>query len=163
MKCEWCKENLGPNKNRFCNKSCSAKHTGWHRRKHRSCGRCNKEYTSRGNIFCSRECYTLSKNEKTNEERLEQIASGTNSARAAKMFLLETRNECSICCLKDIWNQKPINLILDHIDGNPANHNISNLRLVCPNCDSQLPTFKSRNMGNGRHNRMKRYHSGQSY
>ena len=38
-----------------------------------------------------------------------------------------------------------------------------NLRLVCPNCDSQLPTYKSRNRGSGRHSRRQRYRDGQSY
>lgn len=61
------------------------------------------------------------------------------------------------------WNNKDIVLILDHIDGNPDNNNPSNLRLVCPNCDSQLPTFKSKNKGNGRAYRRLRYKEGKSY
>jgi hypothetical protein len=54
-------------------------------------------------------------------------------------------------------------LVLDHIDGNPTNNCRENLRLVCPNCDSQLATYKSRNRGNGRHYRRQRYADGQSY
>ena len=42
------------------------------------------------------------------------------------------------------------------------NNIISNLRLVCPNCDSQLPTYKNRNKGNGRHSRRVRYSKGKS-
>lgn len=57
----------------------------------------------------------------------------------------------------------PLALVLDHIDGNPDNNHRDNLRLVCPNCDSQLPTFKSRNRGNGRSFRRQRYHEGKSY
>ncbi|WIM86214.1 hypothetical protein PT015_14985 [Candidatus Mycobacterium wuenschmannii] len=38
-----------------------------------------------------------------------------------------------------------------------------NLRLICPNCDSQLPTYKARNRGSGRHYRRQRYANGQSY
>jgi hypothetical protein len=34
---------------------------------------------------------------------------------------------------------------------------------VCPNCDSQHPTFKSRNRGNGRAWRRQRYADGKSY
>jgi hypothetical protein len=37
-----------------------------------------------------------------------------------------------------------------------------NLRLICPNCDSQLPTFKMRNRGRGRHSRRQRYADGKS-
>lgn len=53
--------------------------------------------------------------------------------------------------------------MLDHIDGDAANNRRDNLRMVCPNCDSQLPTFKSRNRGKGRHSRRERYANGQSY
>ena len=35
------------------------------------------------------------------------------------------------------WNGKPLPLILDHIDGVNTNNFPSNLRLLCPNCDSQ--------------------------
>jgi 5-methylcytosine-specific restriction endonuclease McrA len=54
-------------------------------------------------------------------------------------------------------------LILDHVDGNADNWELANLRLVCPNCDAQLPTFKSRNRGNGRAYRRARYAAGRSY
>ena len=92
-----------------------------------------------------------------------EVSENTNSARTGKKFLLSKDKKCSICGLNDSWNGLPINMIIDHIDGNSENNSISNLRLVCPNCDSQLPTFKSRNYGNGRSWRRKRYHDGKSY
>ena len=36
-----------------------------------------------------------------------------------------------------VWNGKPLPLILDHINGNADDNNTNNLRLLCPNCDSQ--------------------------
>jgi hypothetical protein len=36
-------------------------------------------------------------------------------------------------------------LIVDHVNGDATNNRRENLRLICPNCDSQLPTFKARN------------------
>ena len=44
-----------------------------------------------------------------------------------------------------MWLGLPLALVLDHVDGDPTNNRRENLRLVCPNCDSQLPTYKSRN------------------
>lgn len=52
---------------------------------------------------------------------------------------------CQICNLPPYWNMKPLNLTLDHIDGDNTNNEISNLRWVCPNCDRQLPTFGRKN------------------
>ena len=51
-----------------------------------------------------------------------------------------TKYKCALCDL-DEWNGMPIVLNLDHIDGDNHNNELSNLRWLCPNCDSQLPTF----------------------
>lgn len=39
-----------------------------------------------------------------------------------------------------MWNGKVLQLILDHVNGNSNDSHPENLRFVCPNCDSQLPT-----------------------
>lgn len=69
---------------------------------------------------------------------------------------------CSLCGLSE-WCGKAIVLIVDHINGNHTDLRLENLRLICPNCDSQTPTFKGRNRGNGRHARRERYRTGKSY
>lgn len=71
--------------------------------------------------------------------------------------------KCALCGLDGTWQGVPISLVLDHIDGNAENNHRENLRLLCPNCDSQLPTYKSRNRGNGRAWRRQRYADGKSY
>lgn len=48
--------------------------------------------------------------------------------------------ECAICGNKGEWNNKPLTLILDHINGINNDCQIENLRFVCPNCNSQLDT-----------------------
>lgn len=45
------------------------------------------------------------------------------------------------------WNNKPLSLHLDHINGVNDDHRIENLRLLCPNCHSQTDTFAGRNIG----------------
>jgi len=60
-----------------------------------------------------------------------------------------TGHKCSICHTTS-WNNQPVPLICDHIDGNSANSDLNNFRLVCCNCDAQLPTYKSKNRGRGR-------------
>ena len=51
------------------------------------------------------------------------------------------KNECEICGIKS-WNNLALECELDHIDGNRANHKLENLRVLCPNCHSQTPTFR---------------------
>lgn len=48
--------------------------------------------------------------------------------------------ECSICGQGPEWLGKPLTLILDHINGDNTDHQLNNLRWVCPNCNQQLPT-----------------------
>ena len=81
-----------------------------------------------------------------------------------RLYLLEAQSgRCAICAMDGEWNGEPLTLVLDHIDGDASNNCRDNLRLVCPNCDSQLPTFKARNRGNGRAWRRQRYADGKSY
>lgn len=73
-----------------------------------------------------------------------------NMQRYKKYFLEEQGHRCAVCGCSDIWCGKQLVFVLDHIDGNADNNNRDNLRLVCPNCDSQLPTFKSKNKNSAR-------------
>lgn len=70
---------------------------------------------------------------------------------------------CAVCSISAEWQGRPLVFVLDHVNGDPTDNRRENLRLICPNCDSQLPTYKSRNRGRGRHFRRERYARGQSY
>jgi hypothetical protein len=54
-------------------------------------------------------------------------------------------NRCRVCGLEPSWQGKPLVLRLDHVNGKRDDNRLENLRMVCPNCDSQLPTFAGRN------------------
>jgi hypothetical protein len=53
--------------------------------------------------------------------------------------------KCELCGQGEIWLGKKISLILDHIDGDTTNNELTNLRIVCPNCNASLDTFAGRN------------------
>ena len=53
-------------------------------------------------------------------------------------------NKCDECKIID-WNGKPLNMQLEHKDGNSHNHKFENLLFLCPNCHSQTETFCGKN------------------
>lgn len=65
-------------------------------------------------------------------------------ARILKESLLEYK--CAVCGMLPEWHEKALVLILDHENGIYNDHRLSNLRFVCPNCNSQLSTFAGRNV-----------------
>ena len=120
----------------------------------------------RARVYCSNSCQRA-------WERQQLIAvwlatgvayPGSNQGHYVRSHIAEEQQGlCGLCGLSERWNGQPLAFVLDHIDGDATNNARSNLRLVCPNCDSQLPTYKSRNRGKGRHSRRDRYSNGQSY
>lgn len=57
-----------------------------------------------------------------------------------KRIFNEQDGRCLWCGL-DSWLGKPIELEIDHIDGNRRNEARNNLRGLCPNCHAQTPTY----------------------
>jgi hypothetical protein len=53
--------------------------------------------------------------------------------------------KCELCGQGEQWNDMNISLILDHIDGDRYNNELSNLRIVCPNCNAGLDTHCGKN------------------
>lgn len=52
---------------------------------------------------------------------------------------------CALCGIEPFWNGQPLVFHLDHEDGDRSNNDRSNLRLLCPNCHSQTPTYGWKN------------------
>ena len=51
--------------------------------------------------------------------------------------------KCKECGISEKWNNKPIILHLDHINGINNDNRLENLRFLCPNCHSQTDTYCS--------------------
>lgn len=63
-----------------------------------------------------------------------------------KRVLHERNYKCEACGISNVYNGKPLSLELDHIDGDNTNNKIENLRILCPNCHSQTPTHRAKNI-----------------
>lgn len=53
--------------------------------------------------------------------------------------------KCAICGNTGYYNNKPLTLQLDHINGINNDHRLENLRWLCPNCHSQTETYANKN------------------
>jgi Zn finger protein HypA/HybF involved in hydrogenase expression len=71
-----------------------------------------------------------------------KMARGAIKRRLLEMGVMEAR--CSRCGLYD-WRGKPLIIHLDHVNGIRDDWRLENLRMLCPNCHSQTPTFSGRN------------------
>lgn len=72
------------------------------------------------------------------------IQNSSYSRHALKKRLLNKgllEDKCQICGQEPFWNGKPMVLVLDHINGINNDNRLENLRMLCPNCNSQEPTF----------------------
>lgn len=98
--------------------------------------------------FCSQKCCVSYKNKSridiTIKSGVLHESSVTNLSSAKKVLISIRGHRCEICKI-DTWMNEPVPLVYDHIDGNCLNGTLANARLVCGNCDMQLPTYKSKN------------------
>ena len=47
-------------------------------------------------------------------------------------------NKCQSCKIGDMWNGRLLSLKLDYNNGNSNDKNLDNMRLLCPNCFTQI-------------------------
>lgn len=57
--------------------------------------------------------------------------------------------QCYKCEQGPNWFGEKLVLQLDHIDGDPSNNLIENLRILCPNCHSQTKTYSNKSRYSG--------------
>ena len=76
------------------------------------------------------------------------VKDSTYSRSRLKQRLIEANllpQRCAICNSPPEWRSHPMVLVLDHVNGDPKDNRLFNLRLLCPNCNSQTRTFCGKN------------------
>lgn len=136
------------------------KNPNWKQKK--DCELCGKKLKKNTSRFCSSSCSA----KKRVMELFEKIENGTfkfNTTHTSKNKTLKSYlvskygHKCFVCGLSE-WMGKEIPLQLDHINGDCANDELSNIRNICPNCHAQTDTYCGKNAGKG-----KRKHRNEDY
>ncbi len=127
-----------------------------------NCLNCGKEHAFKGYSYVNKYCDNKCQREYEYKHYIAEWKTGTQngvnrfgtSKHLYRYILEKQEGKCNICGI-DSWNGSSLTLELDHKDGNHQNNNEKNLRCICPNCHSQTPTYKAKNVGKGRQYRKK--------
>lgn len=171
--CSWCGSQISylkRNNTGFCCRSCSAQASNTKRAETRKswnysvcCISCNEKisdtYTNRK--YCNRKCQQ-DYNFEIRFRDWYECGQFFDNPFIRKCLAVWKGYQCEHCGISE-WNGKPIVLEVEHINGNSEDSSPNNVCLLCPNCHSQTPTYKAKNIGNGRHSRRLRYQEGKSY
>lgn len=127
------------------------------------CGECGNIVLGRNSkLFCSHECAIQNRlKEKRNEIAMHLLSgknyTNTNNLSIVKETLIHMRGHQCERCKETVWMGEPIPLVLDHINGRSSESTLTNLRLICANCDRQTDTYGSKNKNSDRRVRKEYY------
>lgn len=120
-----------------------------------ACAACSKEIERKPSqmgkfSFCSSLCRTQFNYKEfivkwMNNEVTGNKGKGGTSKYIRRFIIEKFEGKCGSCGVGSIWNNKPLTLQLDHIDGDCSNNTEENLRLLCPNCHTQTNNWGSKN------------------
>lgn len=155
---------------RFCNRSCSTRFNNRKNPKRAPEGECSECHTplTRKSVWCS-DCRTSGLIDGYDKKQSDLILSwlsedwngstpkGALSKTIRNYLISEANNYCqSLSCPME-GKKIPTHpsddasiLEIDHVDGNGENHSPDNLLVICPTCHALTPTYRGRNIGNGR-------------
>lgn len=80
------------------------------------------------------------------ESRLVKGKFRGNCSLKNRLFKLNILSRNCSCCGLTEWMGQPAPLELDHINGDPYDNRLFNLRILCPNCHAQTPTANGKNI-----------------
>jgi hypothetical protein len=148
--CLYCGKNIISQENTFCDSSCAAKYNNPKRKKVYNCIQCGKD-VGRHSKYCGHKCQR--EYEYINTTLIKFYSGLVSERKTLRKILGRIRGEkCQLCGVTE-WNGKALTFIVDHADGDAGNNTPDNVRLCCPNCDSQSEFYTGRNRGNGRKSR----------
>lgn len=123
-------------------------------KKDKNCKNCGVKINK--NTFCSSLCSSQYVHKEAYNDFLnynDKYCKSNYTPKNFKYFFLEEQhNKCDICGCEPTWMNRPLIFVIDHIDGDASNNKRENIRLICPNCDSQTETFKSKTKNSKRRN-----------
>ena len=128
-------------------------------KKEKQCLNCGCEIPNR-NVYCNNKCqfeYQRKNIFKSLEENnFERYTRCDTIHDITKKYLIEKFGEKCMVCEWDKVNEHTgiVPIQINHIDGDPHNHDLSNVELLCPNCHSLTEFFGRR--GKGRKERYKK-------
>jgi 5-methylcytosine-specific restriction endonuclease McrA len=160
--CKYCGNELTKKQLRFCNHSCSAKYNnskraerGWtHSPEAIERLRISGKHAATLWENCIKDKETFEKwksslraawKKKYEDMPFEELSFGKKRSRVIE----EQKNSCADCGISE-WKSLPINLEIDHKDGNRKNDARENLWALCPNCHSTTETWRGRNINSNK-------------
>lgn len=123
------------------------------------CLKCPNYLSGETNVLCN-SCFKAERIEKwlSGDISVTWISTTREPKDFVKKYLLETRGDrCEECGFDRKRPDGTSKIQMDHIDGDYTNNEITNLKLLCPNCHDDTETYGAKNKNGGRRYRLAQF------